>query len=90
MFIRHKFVTNSSSSSYTLLDALRKLREAERLLMNARGFIPDSDDGRYLIPDLEEVTADIRTQLTRYIDEQPTHIDEIMARVRKDMANKFK
>jgi hypothetical protein len=86
MYVRHKYVTNSSSSNYTLQDALRKLKEAEHLLFNARSF--NEQDGMHLIPEIELITDTIQAQIRAYKQGLPTSVPELLVRVRENMYEK--
>jgi|WetSurMetagenome_2_1015567.scaffolds.fasta_scaffold940327_1 hypothetical protein len=86
MYVRCKYVTNSSSSNYTLQGALRKLKEAEHLLFNARSF--NEQDGMHVIPEIELIVDTIQAQVRAYKKSVPASVPELLARVREGMYEK--
>jgi hypothetical protein len=79
MLYRCKFVTNSSSSSYVLQHAIEKLKEAQHFLFNARGY--EDDDGRFLIPKLEELSKGIQEQIELYKEGKKTTANEVVVKL---------
>jgi hypothetical protein len=79
MLYRPKYITNSSSSSYVILDALKSLKEARRLIRSAAHY--EKDDGQYLTSDLDSVTNEIEVAIQDYKDHKQLPIEEIVRMV---------
>jgi hypothetical protein len=76
MLCRQKFITNSSSSSYVIEDAIKMLQAARRLLRSAACY--DVDDGRHKIPELKELVNDVQIALQDYEDHKALPVEEFV------------
>jgi hypothetical protein len=79
MLYRPKHITNSSSSSYVILDALKSLKEARRLIRCAANY--EDDDGQHLTPDLVRITNEIEGAIQDYKDHKQLPVEEIVRMV---------
>jgi hypothetical protein len=76
MICRQKFITNSSSSSYVIEDAVKMLKSARRLLRSAACY--ELDDGRGRIPELQELVKDVQAALQDYEDHKALPVEEFV------------